>query len=215
MIAEDGLTGVTSNPSIFEKAIGHSDAYDDALEAFVKANPRPTPRRSTRAWPSPTSRRRPTPCCRPMIAWTARTAMSALEVSPYLANDTDGTIAEARRLWKAVDRRNLMIKVPGTDAGVPAIRALIEDGLNINVTLLFSIEAYQAVAGAYLARPGGPRRQGPAHRQDRQRRRLLRQPHRHPDGQEDRGAGLGRRQGAGGQDRHRQRQSWPMPGTRT
>jgi transaldolase/glucose-6-phosphate isomerase len=75
----------------------------------------------------------------------------SLEVSPYLANDTDGTITEARRLWAAVDRRNLMIKVPGTDAGVPAIRALIEAGLNINVTLLFSLDAYKAVAEAHLA----------------------------------------------------------------
>jgi len=81
----------------------------------------------------------------------ARDGYVSLEVSPYLANDTQGTIDEARRLWKAVDRPNLMVKVPGTNAGAPAIRALIEDGLNINVTLLFSIEAYQAVAEAFVA----------------------------------------------------------------
>ncbi len=75
----------------------------------------------------------------------------SLEVSPYLAMDTEGTIAEARRLWRAVERPNLMIKVPGTEPGVPAIRTLIGDGINVNVTLLFSVAAYEAVAEAYLA----------------------------------------------------------------
>jgi transaldolase/glucose-6-phosphate isomerase len=75
----------------------------------------------------------------------------SLEVSPYLANDTQATIAEARRLWKTVDRPNLMVKVPATPAGIPAIQTLIGDGLNINVTLLFAVSAYDAVAEAYIA----------------------------------------------------------------
>ena len=74
----------------------------------------------------------------------------SLEVSPYLANDTRATIDEARRLWSAVGRPNLMIKVPGTDAGVPAVRQLLEDGLNINVTLLFAFDAYKKVAMAHV-----------------------------------------------------------------
>ncbi|USQ95369.1 transaldolase [Caulobacter sp. RL271] len=151
LIAEDGLTGVTSNPSIFEKAIGHSDAYDEAVKTFVKAHPDAD---ATAVYESLAIADIQTAADALLPTYDrldGKDGYVSLEVSPYLANDTDGTIAEARRLWKAVDRRNLMIKVPGTDAGVPAVRALIEDGLNINITLLFSIEAYQAVAEAYLA----------------------------------------------------------------
>ena len=150
LIAQDGLTGVTSNPSIFEKAIGQGAAYDTALDAFVKDHPDATvvdvyeslaiaDIQSAADALAPTYER-----------LSGKDGYVSLEVSPYLANDTDGTVEEALRLWKAVDRSNLMIKVPGTSAGVPAIRALIGAGLNINVTLLFSIEAYQAVAEAYL-----------------------------------------------------------------
>lgn len=151
LIAEDGLTGVTSNPSIFEKAIGQGQAYDDDLRAFLKAHPKAG---AVEAYEnlavadiqSAADALRPT-----YDRLAGKDGYVSLEVSPYLANDTDGTIAEALRLWKAVDRTNLMIKVPGTKAGVPAVRALIEAGLNINITLLFSIQAYKAVAEAYLA----------------------------------------------------------------
>jgi transaldolase/glucose-6-phosphate isomerase len=151
LIAEDGLTGVTSNPSIFEKAIGQGQAYDDDLAAFLKTHPDAS---AVDAYEnlaiadiqSAADALRPT-----YDRLDGKDGYVSLEVSPYLANDTEGTIEEALRLWKAVDRKNLMIKVPGTKAGVPAIRALIEAGLNVNVTLLFSIQAYQAVAEAYLA----------------------------------------------------------------
>jgi len=151
LVDEDGLTGVTSNPSIFEKAMGHGDAYDEGLHAFLKDQPGAT---TIEAYESLAIADIQTAAdsLRPVYdRLNGKDGYVSLEVSPYLANDTDGTIEEALRLWKAVDRPNLMIKVPGTEAGVPAIRALIEAGLNINVTLLFSIDAYQAVAEAWLA----------------------------------------------------------------
>jgi transaldolase/glucose-6-phosphate isomerase len=151
LIAEDGLTGVTSNPSIFEKAIGHGDAYDTAIETFVKANPQADVVAVYESLAIADIQSAADKLASTYERLKGKDGYVSLEVSPSLANDTDGTIEEARRLWKAVDRPNLMIKVPGTKAGVPAIRALIEDGLNINVTLLFSIDAYKAVAQAYLA----------------------------------------------------------------
>jgi transaldolase/glucose-6-phosphate isomerase len=151
LIAEDGLTGVTSNPSIFEKAIGQGQAYDDDLRAFLAAHPKASAVEAYESLAiadiqSAADKLRPT-----YDQLDGKDGYVSLEVSPYLANDTDGTIEEALRLWKAVDRQNLMVKVPGTKAGVPAVRTLIEAGLNINITLLFSIQAYQAVAESYLA----------------------------------------------------------------
>ena len=151
LIEEDGLTGVTSNPSIFEKAIGHGDAYDAGLAAFVSDHSDAT---VTECFESLAIAdiRAAADDLRPVYdRLDGRDGYVSLEVSPYLAHDTDATIAEARRLWRAVDRPNLMIKVPGTAAGVPAIRTLIEEGLNINVTLLFALDAYKAVAEAFLA----------------------------------------------------------------
>ena len=151
LIAEDGLTGVTSNPSIFEKAIGQGQAYDEDLRAFLKAHPGAS---AVEAYESLAVADIQSAADALRLTYDrlgGKDGYVSLEVSPYLANDTDGTIAEALRLWKAVDRQNLMIKVPGTKAGVPAVRALIEAGLNINITLLFSNAAYQAVAEAYQA----------------------------------------------------------------
>ena len=96
-------------------------------------------------------------------ATNGRDGYISLECSPYVANDTEATLVEARRLWKPVDRRNVMVKVPGTQAGIPAIPTLIGEGLNINVTLLFGIDAYEKVVEAYisglekLAKSGGER----------------------------------------------------------
>ena len=151
LIAEDGLTGVTSNPSIFEKAIGHGDAYDAGVHAFLDDHPNATAVDVYESLAIADIQAAADKLASVYNRLKGKDGYVSLEVSPYLANDTAGTIEEARRLWKAVDRANLMIKVPGTAAGVPAIRALIEAGLNINITLLFSIEAYQAVAEAYLA----------------------------------------------------------------
>ena len=149
LIDEDGIKGLTSNPSIFEKAIGSGDAYDDRVQAALK---------TTDGAPMSIYERiaiadiqaaadifRPT--------WDrlgGKDGFVSLEVSPKLANDTEGTVAEARRLWKAVDRPNLMIKVPGTKAGTPAIRRLIGEGINVNVTLLFGVAAYLDVAEANI-----------------------------------------------------------------
>jgi len=158
-LAEDGLkklvdtdaaTGVTSNPSIFEKAMGHGDAYDAALADFDQANPdAPTMARYEHLAIQDIQAAADT--LRPVYdRLNAKDGYVSLEVSPYLANDTDGTREEAARLWAAVDRPNLMVKIPGTDAGVPAIAASIDAGINVNVTLLFSIDAYKQVAMAYV-----------------------------------------------------------------
>ncbi len=150
LIADDGVSGVTSNPSIFEKAMGHGDKYDSGFSAFL-----------TRADASVidvyengaiADIKAAAADLRPVYdRLEGKDGYVSLEVSPYLALNTDPTIAEARRLWKAVGEPNLMVKVPGTQAGTPAIRALIEDGININVTLLFAVDAYKAVAEAWLA----------------------------------------------------------------
>ena len=151
LIAEDGLTGVTSNPSIFEKAIGHGDAYDAGVHAFLDDHPNATAVDVYESLAIADIQAAADKLASVYNRLKGKDGYVSLEVSPYLANDTAGTIEEAQRLWKAVDRANLMIKVPGTAAGVPAIRALIEAGLNINITLLFSLDAYEAVAEAYLA----------------------------------------------------------------
>ena len=150
LIAEDGLTGVTSNPSIFEKAMGSGNAYDDGFAALLaRGDAEPLALYEAEAITdiqAAASDLRAT-----YDRLNAKDGYVSLEVSPFLANDTAGTIAEARRLWAAVDRPNLMVKVPGTMAGVPAIQRLTQDGININVTLLFSLEAYRAVAKAFVA----------------------------------------------------------------
>lgn len=149
LVEEDGLTGITSNPSIFEKAMGHSDAYDAGIEAELrKGEKSPTQLYEAMAVADIQTA---ADTLRPVYdRLNGKDGYVSLEVSPYLANKTAETIEEARRLWAMVDRPNLMIKVPGTPAGVPAIRQLIEDGLNINVTLLFAVDAYQAVAHAFV-----------------------------------------------------------------
>src|ERR1700744_2161051 len=150
LVEEDGLTGVTSNPSIFEKAIGHSDAYDDQLHADLdKADV------SVEAAYEALAIKDIEDACdtlRPVYdRLDGKDGYVSIEVSPYLAMATDDTIAAAARLWKTVDRPNLMVKIPGTEPGVPAILKSLTDGININVTLLFSIDAYKAVLEAYIS----------------------------------------------------------------
>jgi transaldolase/glucose-6-phosphate isomerase len=149
MVERDGVTGVTSNPSIFEKAIGSGD-YDGALKGYVEtADADPASlfeRLAIEDIQAAADQLRPV-----YDAKSGRDGYVSLEVSPYLAMDTEGSLFEARRLWKAVDRPNLMIKIPGTHAGVPAIRTLIGEGINVNVTLLFGVDAYLAVAEAHMA----------------------------------------------------------------
>jgi transaldolase/glucose-6-phosphate isomerase len=164
LIEEDGLRGVTSNPAIFEKAIGHSEDYDDSLKAAEAHADFEVKALYERL--AVEDIQQAADILRPVYqATTCRDGFVSLEVSPYLAMDTDGTVEEARRLWRAVDRENLMIKVPGTAPGLPAIRTLLGEGINVNVTLLFSQAVYEQVADAYLgglevlvAQGGDPRR---------------------------------------------------------
>ncbi|WP_144294297.1 bifunctional transaldolase/phosoglucose isomerase [Rhodoligotrophos appendicifer] len=150
MIAEDGLKGVTSNPSIFEKAIGGSTDYDEDLTKYETG--RDVSAGDIYEYLAMGDIRAAADTLRPVYdAAGGHDGFISLEVSPYLAMFTETTIDEARRLWKAVDRRNLMVKVPGTEAGAPAIRTLIGEGININVTLLFAQSAYEAVAESYIA----------------------------------------------------------------
>src|SRR5947208_3620973 len=149
LIEEDGLRGVTSNPSIFEKAIAGSPDYDDALQALAREGDLDAKALYER--PAIADIQAAAAEMRPLYEQTRRRdGYVSLEVSPYLARDTQGTLAEARRLWSAVERPNVMIKVPATPEGVSAIRQLISEGINVNVTLLFEIPAYEAVAQAYL-----------------------------------------------------------------
>jgi len=150
LIDQDGLRGMTSNPSIFEKAIAGSTDYTDFLNSLKGRNDLDAKARyellAIRDIQDAADLLRPV-----YDSANRKDGFVSLEVSPYLANDTEGTIAEARRLWKTVLRDNVMIKVPGTAAGLPAIQQLISEGININVTLLFSQQVYEEVAEAYIA----------------------------------------------------------------
>ncbi|MFN8626621.1 MAG: transaldolase [Candidatus Binatia bacterium] len=149
LIDEDGLRGMTSNPSIFEKAIVGSADYQDILLA---PEARQLDAKALYEKIAIRDIQDAADLLRPAYERSScRDGYVSLEVSPLLAHDTPGTVAEARRLWAAVERPNLMIKVPGTAEGIPAIRQLIGEGLNINVTLLFAQRAYEQVAAAYIA----------------------------------------------------------------
>src|SRR5213595_1988498 len=149
MIAEDGLRGMTSNPAIFEKAISGSTDYADILDQLKDRSDLDAKARyeaiAIRDIQDAADLLRPV-----YDESSRRDGYVSLEVSPYLARDTQGTLEEARRLWKTVNRPNVMIKVPGTAEGIPAFEQLISEGININVTLLFSQEVYQQVAEAYI-----------------------------------------------------------------
>ena len=149
MIADDGLRGMTSNPAIFEKSITGSSLYNDILDA-----PEAKSLNAKQLFEKIAIRDVQDACdiFKPVYDESKhRDGYVSLEVSPFLANDTNGTLEEARRLWKTVNRPNLMIKVPATPEGIPAIRQLLEDGLNINITLLFAQSAYEKVAEAFVA----------------------------------------------------------------
>ncbi|HWJ70077.1 MAG TPA: transaldolase [Sphingobium sp.] len=149
LIERDGVTGVTSNPSIFEKAMGHGDAYDAGFRDFLRKTDADV--QETYESQAIADIKAAAADLRPVYdRLHGKDGYVSLEVSPYLANQTDATITEARRLWGLVAAPNLMIKVPGTAAGAPAVRQLTADGLNINITLLFAIDAYKAVATAFM-----------------------------------------------------------------
>jgi transaldolase len=147
MIA-DGLRGMTSNPTIFEQAIGHTSDYDEDHTALTNSARTDGDIFETLAIEDV---REAADVFRAVFDSTeGGDGFVSLEVSPRLARDTDGSVAEARRLWKALDRPNVMIKIPGTREGWPAIERCLSEGININITLLFSVEHYRAVAAAYL-----------------------------------------------------------------
>src|SRR5881296_1435495 len=150
LIAEDGLRGVTSNPSIFEKAIGHGDDYD-SLIAQAEASGDLDPGALFEDLAVRDIQEGADTLNSVYEQTQRRDGFISLEVSPYLAMNTHETIEEARRLWREVNRRNLMVKVPGTRPGLTAIRTLIGEGINVNVTLLFSQQVYAEVADAYIS----------------------------------------------------------------
>ncbi|HMB52578.1 MAG TPA: bifunctional transaldolase/phosoglucose isomerase, partial [Thermoanaerobaculia bacterium] len=150
-LEEDGLRGMTSNPSIFEKAIAGSDDYDDQLTELLAERPRLGAERLYELLAIDDIRAAADALAPVFEESGGDDGYVSLEVSPYLAYDTAATIDNVRRLWDEVDRANLMVKVPATDEGIPAIETLIGEGINVNVTLMFSLADYEAVAQAYLA----------------------------------------------------------------
>lgn len=148
LIDTDGVTGVTSNPAIFEKAIDESTTYDGDIRRFFEEG-----RKVTEVYEALVVEdiREAAQVLAPIYRQTSGLdGYVSLEVSPLVAHDTQATIVEARRLWAAVDRPNAMIKIPGTREGLPAIAQCVGEGININVTLIFGLERYREVAEAYL-----------------------------------------------------------------
>jgi transaldolase/glucose-6-phosphate isomerase len=150
LIDEDGLRGMTSNPTIFEKAITGGTLYDDLLNSLRSRTDLDAKGRyeilAIRDIQTAADLMKPV-----YDSSKRRDGYVSLEVSPYLGRDTKGSLEEARRLWKAVGRENVMIKIPGTAEGIPAIQQALSEGININVTLLFSQDVYVKVAEAYIA----------------------------------------------------------------
>ena len=148
-IVSSGVKGLTSNPSIFEKAVASSSIYDSDISNFNHGDVSDIDVYEAIAI---TDIRSAADVLMSQYQLTnGENGFVSLEVNPHLANDTDATIREARRLFIDVDRPNLMIKVPGTKAGIPAIETLISEGINVNVTLIFSSEAYSEVREAYIS----------------------------------------------------------------
>ena len=149
LIRDDGLSGMTSNPTIFQKAIAETELYDEDIRRFAQAG-NPIPQVFERL--AVEDVRSAADVFRPVYDETrGDDGFVSIEVGPRLAHDTEGTIAEAQRLWKECDRANVMVKIPGTAEGIPAIRRCLSEGININITLLFSVARHREVMEAYLA----------------------------------------------------------------
>src|SRR5579884_1681970 len=149
LLDEDGIVGVTANPTIFQKSISHGNAYDEQMTELIKAG-----KNKNEIYEALVIRDIQTVAdmLRPIYERTnGYDGYVSLEVSPDLAHDTDGTIAEVRRFWKMVNRPNLMIKIPATPEGIPAVQQALTEGINVNITLIFSIEVYRQVTEAYLS----------------------------------------------------------------
>ena len=148
LVEEDGLSGITSNPTIFHKAITSHDVYDSQIHELAAKGKSALEIYETLAIQDIQGA---TDVLRPVFERSGGTdGFVSLEVSPHLARDTRGTVDEAVRLWNQVDRPNLLIKIPGTDEGIPAIETCLARGININITLLFSLKAYRKVMDAYF-----------------------------------------------------------------
>ncbi len=149
LIADDGLRGMTTNPTIFEKAIAGSELYDEDIRRLAAQGKRPAAIFEAVAIEDVRS------ACDLFLPIHRESGgmdgLVSMEVSPTLANDTAGTIAEAERLWSRIARPNVMIKIPGTVAGLPAITHCLAQGINVNVTLLFSVQRYREVVEAFFA----------------------------------------------------------------
>lgn len=159
-IAEDGLTGITSNPSIFEKSITSGNDYDASIARVLAENPAIAVEELFNHLAVDDIRRAADAFRTVYDESDALNGYVSIEVSPDLAFDTEGTLAEARRLFEWINRPNVMIKVPGTRAGLPAFTQLISEGIPVNVTLLFSVERYREVVDAHLAGLARRRAQG-------------------------------------------------------
>jgi transaldolase len=148
LVDQDGLAGATGNPTIFEHAITHDTTYDEQMQQLFQENKGPKEIYEALAM---TDERTVADLLRPLYERTnGQDGFVSIEVSPYLAHDTASTLAEVRRFWHAIDRPNLMVKIPSTAAGIPAIRQALVEGININITLIFSLANYRQVAKAYL-----------------------------------------------------------------
>jgi transaldolase len=158
LIEEDGLAGMTSNPTIFQKAIAKSSQYDDEIRRLGAAGKDAAEIFEALAV---SDVRAAADVFRPTFDRTGgNSGFVSIEVQPAPAHDTEGTIAEVRRLWAACDRPNVMVKIPATEAGIPAIARSLEEGININITLLFSLSRYRQVMEAYLSALESRRKQG-------------------------------------------------------
>ncbi len=149
LIDEDGLAGATGNPTIFEHSITHDTTYDEQIQQLIRE--RKSAQEIYEAL-AITDEQRVADLLHPLYEQTGgQDGFVSIEVSPYLAHDTEQTVAEVRRFWQTIDRPNLMVKIPSTPAGIPAIRQSLAEGININITLMFSLDNYRQVAEAYLS----------------------------------------------------------------
>jgi transaldolase len=149
LIDEDGLSGATGNPTIFEHSITHDTTYDEQMQQLIHEEKSAQEIYEALAI---TDEQTVADLLRPIYEQTGRQdGFVSIEVSPYLAHDTEKTLAEVRRFWHTIDRPNLMVKIPSTPAGILAIRQALAEGININITLMFSLDNYRQVAEAYLS----------------------------------------------------------------
>jgi transaldolase len=149
MVKNQGIKGITSNPAIFQKAIAGNAIYDDAILAAIKENKTVTEIYESLAFKDIQDA---ADILRPVFDQTeGKDGYVSIEVSPHLAHDTEGTVAEALRFWQTIDRPNIMIKIPGTEAGLTAVTKVIAAGIPVNVTLLFSVSDYERTAFAFMA----------------------------------------------------------------